>query len=86
MSKCKGCGKEITWGTTVDGKIIPLDVSAPVYAASPDGPTVVRSYIAWVSHFATCSRANDFSGSRKKIANHNGDATDMVVKYKQEAL
>lgn len=72
MSVCKGCGKEIIWGVTADGKRIPLDKTAPVYVQdhsfeSADGePVVRRPGTAWVSHFATCPKANDFSAVRKK--------------------
>lgn len=72
MSACKGCGKEIVWGITEDGKKIPLDPKPPVYFLSGfksengDGPEIARAKDAMVSHFATCSKANDFSGSKKK--------------------
>ena len=72
MSACRGCGKEIIWGKTEDGKKIPLDPVPPVYrffvtmeedlqdnAVERAG----RNYM--VSHFATCKNANDFSASRK---------------------
>lgn len=41
VARCRGCGKVIEWGVTMDGKKIPGDPSAPVYlfpdelAASP---------------------------------------------------
>jgi len=73
-SKCKGCGKEIVWGTTQNGKKIPLDPKPPVYFyREPTGGMfeikkfdTVRHESCMVSHFATCSKANDFSASRKK--------------------
>ena len=68
MSVCKGCGKEIVWGTTEEGKKIPLDPRPPVYRklAIVNGElTVDRVDFALVSHFATCSKANDFSSSKK---------------------
>ena len=68
-SPCKGCGRPIIWGITPDGKRIPMDARAPVYALTgeknpgqPDG--VVRAFTAYVTHFATCPKASDFSGSR----------------------
>lgn len=67
MPKCKGCGREIIWGRTPEGKSIPLDTIAPVYVTHPQGgSSIVRHSTAWVSHFATCPKASEFSGSRKK--------------------
>jgi len=71
MSICKGCGKEIVWGVTPDGKRIPLDPRPPVYSILPNQPEdgdmqVVRDHNASVSHFATCTKANDFSSSTKR--------------------
>lgn len=67
---CRGCGKPIVWGIDPDGKKIPLDPRAPVYALNhlPVGgdPHVERDHDSMVSHFATCSKANDFSGSKKR--------------------
>lgn len=60
MAKCKGCGKEIVWGRTDDGKNIPLDPKPPVYYAiegKGDGMKVVRGG-GMVSHFSTCPLAN----------------------------
>lgn len=78
MSTCRGCGREIIWGTTEDGKKIPLDPRAAVYVLGPKaigdsdryGETrgdqiVKRTTLAMVSHFVTCSAANKFSGSNK---------------------
>lgn len=31
---CKGCGKSIIWGTTKEGKRIPLDPAPPVYVVT----------------------------------------------------
>jgi len=69
MSKCKGCGKEIVWGQTMDGKKIPLDPKPPVYRLAgnnEDGTQYVsRDKQAMVTHFATCSAASQFSGRNK---------------------
>lgn len=63
---CKGCGKLIHFAKTVDGKTVPLDPRPPVYAWTPDGWKRAngknRPIKALVTHFATCARANDFSG------------------------
>lgn len=67
MRKCKGCGAEIIWARNENGKMIPLDAKAPVYIIDPDNPDhCVRSNYAHVSHFATCPKANEFSGSKRK--------------------
>lgn len=81
-SPCKGCGRPVVWGETADGKKIPLDPRPPLYFAfvhvkghiaaeriepmvmtdqphAPDGRPMV-------SHFATCPKASEFSGSRRK--------------------
>ncbi len=68
MSRCKGCGKEIVWGVTEEGKKIPLDPSAPVYYVSDDqvlsggfmSYKIERERSSMVSHFKTCPKASDF--------------------------
>lgn len=69
---CKGCGKKIAYAriTKADGQpgVIPLDVSAPCYTMIMDetGQMVgTREHMAFVSHFATCAKANDFSKGTK---------------------
>ena len=70
MTNCKGCGKKITWGETEEGKMIPLDPRPPVYEVwmrANDGKTFIkRRTDCYVSHFATCPNANEFSGSKRK--------------------
>lgn len=69
---CRGCGRPITWAalTRKDGTAgrIPLDVRAPVYSvANVEGGAIAsRLPGAYVSHFATCSKANDFSNCKRK--------------------
>lgn len=52
------------------GKWLPLDLKAQVYRITEpaDGgePTAVVVPERYVSHFATCREANQFSGSKKK--------------------
>lgn len=65
-------GREIIWGNTEEGKKIPLDPIAPVYETLDrtvlmDKGQFVRRAVAYVSHFSTCSHANDFSSSRKRV-------------------
>lgn len=45
-SKCKGCGEEIIWSTTKNGKAMPIRWNT------------IRQ--AWVSHFSDCTDANYF--------------------------
>ncbi len=74
MAKCKGCGKEIIWAKNENGKMIPLDPRAPVYSIVKDDGDAFRcvrvdgdsDFIDYVTHFATCPKASDFSGSKKK--------------------
>ena len=76
MSTCKGCGKPILWAVTEDGKKIPLDPTPPVYQVIGTLNTVLgdEKLVArakegyYVSHFSTCSHANEFSASKKKKA------------------
>lgn len=70
-SQCKGCGRKIFWGETGEGKKIPLDASAPVYEFNGKSNKITRtSSMVFVSHFSTCSKANDFSHGKspKKLA------------------
>lgn len=63
-----GCGKPIVWGVGHDGTRIPLDPRAPVYRIVSDingEVRVARDHASLVSHFATCAKANQFSGSKK---------------------
>ena len=71
--KCKGCGAPITWAKTREGKTIPLTQVSHVYGIDFIGPEVAAFDIeaprgAYVSHFLTCPKANDFSGSKRKAA------------------
>lgn len=68
---CVKCGCPLGFGKTYEGKTIPLDLRAPVYCVTGEGGPnqdsgVVRTHMAFVSHFATCKFANEFSGSKKK--------------------
>ena len=82
QSLCRGCGKPILWGTEEGtGRRLPLDPTPPVYEVQgfydggdtgegqDIGVTAVRRHFkAYVSHFATCPKANEFSGSKKRPA------------------
>ena len=73
--RCKGCGKKIFWIQTPEGKKIPLDLASPVYLITDKIKSLgTRSdpqgdYVYAVSHFSTCSKANDFSASKKSKIN-----------------
>lgn len=67
MTKCRGCGREIVWAITEDGKSIPLDPRPPVYIVSMVGEErrAERVKDSMVIHFATCPDANRFSASAR---------------------
>ncbi len=55
------------WGELRGGKKIPLDPKPPVYFYSMlDGQAERAAVGHYVTHFATCPKANDFSASKKK--------------------
>ena len=61
------CGKEFFFGRTEDGKRIPLDASAPCYILLDEKEgTVVRAHTAFVNHFVTCPKANEFNRKKKE--------------------
>lgn len=76
-TKCKGCGKEIIFGSGPRGQRIPIDMKPPVYQIvddpDADSPMVMRVALAGVSHFATCSEANRFSGSNRRKTDIQAD-------------
>lgn len=66
---CKGCGRSIFWALNpISGKRVPLDPKPPVYRIQMDTGQVFahQDKQAFVSHFATCPNANDFSGSGRR--------------------
>lgn len=80
QSLCKGCGRPIVWGAycTPDGAVVkvPLDPTPPCYSLLPDNPLIddmtavhpLSRSDFMVSHFATCPKANAFSGRTRKAA------------------
>jgi hypothetical protein len=71
-SECRGCGKQVFFAKDDFGKTQILDFRAPVYRIIPveeelSGKHCVREYKSYVSHFSTCSKANDFSSSKKRM-------------------
>ncbi|WP_420768732.1 hypothetical protein ACNR9V_03105 [Parageobacillus thermoglucosidasius] len=55
MAKCKGCGAEIVWIKTPNGKAMPCDPEKKVLV-SDEGEIVSGR----VPHWATCPAANKF--------------------------
>lgn len=73
-STCKDCGKKVIFAKDTEGKTQILDPVPPIFgalSADPDGtPRVRRILGGYVSHFATCSHANEFSASKKEEEPH----------------
>lgn len=53
--KCKGCGAEILWIKTKNGKIMPCNTDKTTIVTS-QGETITGH----VPHWATCPKAKDF--------------------------
>lgn len=67
---CTKCGAPLGFGKTIEGKSIPLDLRAPVYCVTGEknpgeADGVVRTHLAYVSHFATCTHPDYFSARNK---------------------
>jgi len=58
MPKCKGCGAEIVWIKTANGKRMPLDSKEKKFYCAIDGEWKI--YAGREAHWATCPKANDF--------------------------
>lgn len=60
---CTGCGRPIIWARNGEGKRICLDAIAPVFAVAriEQQAIATRRQDSFVSHFATCPNANQFS-------------------------
>lgn len=68
---CKGCGREIVFAKTAEGKTIPLERRTTgayriTSALNDQKVTCERVGDVWISHFVTCPDANRFSGRHKK--------------------
>jgi hypothetical protein len=77
ITRCKGCGIVILWARAPEGGAIPLDPRAIVYEVheGPGGTLQAskaprlgkdQKHGFAVSHFATCPKANEFSGTAAK--------------------
>ena len=65
---CKACKRKLYFVRNEEGKMVPLDAVAPTFRIGLDtaGDLIaIRATTTFVSHFATCPSANDFSSSRK---------------------
>lgn len=68
---CRGCGQQVLFVTTKDGVTVPLDVVAAVYTRVWDPDSDKGFWMreetgeTFVSHFATCAKANQFSGRNR---------------------
>lgn len=58
---CFACGCPLVFAEGPNGKDIPLDERAPTYRLGKDGKAE-RTPDVFVSHFATCSDPDRFSG------------------------
>lgn len=70
MNHCSGCGAAIRWALTPNGKRMPVDATPEKRIVLDDVRTgddapLARVIDTYVSHFATCPKANTF---RKKGA------------------
>ena len=73
MSVCKGCGAEVQWIITPNGKRVPLEPkktliwtqvrSKPTSLCTSPPPLVWKLVSGYESHFAHCPQAKEF---RKK--------------------
>ena len=61
---CRGCGADIVWAVTEKGKRVPLNPKSEkrfIFTSWPQiEPTLVTLMDTYVSHFATCPKAEEF--------------------------
>jgi len=65
--KCRGCGKDVLWAKTVDGRTIPLDVRRElrfVFVMNEDRVVLTPTY---QTHFATCPVSDQFRRKELKL-------------------
>lgn len=62
--KCKGCGANILWAVTDNGRNIPLDEKYEM-RLTLDDQNVARVQRTYISHFATCPKADTFRMRRQ---------------------
>lgn len=82
--RCRACGKALRFvqvpksGATDQWTTVPLDLAAPTYELLPDG-TYRRSVAAFVSHFATCPKASEFSRKQSGAQEMAGGPSGGIV-------
>ncbi len=64
---CKGCSQPIMFILDDKGVLQPLDLAAPVFVVQMDMTNDERAIrtSAYVSHFSTCPKRDQFSKSRR---------------------
>ena len=61
MPKCKGCGAEIIWTKTANGKVTPIDAKKKkFYINLSTNKFSTQALEGHESHWATCPMAKDF--------------------------
>lgn len=75
MASCRGCGKPIVWAVSQMGKKLPLErIKTPIYRIGGDvfDPKGLATKLdpvmtgpLYISHFATCPQASQFSKPKK---------------------
>jgi len=71
MAVCKGCGAEIKWIETEQGRVAPVDAVPEkryIISRQTDRGILVNTYMP---HFATCSEADRFR--KKKRGGTDGE-------------
>ena len=88
MPVCKGCGAEILWATTINGKKIPLDpepdplrgavfydgVQAIVLRAAARKEALAEGEPLYTAHWSTCARAAHYRKGRRANADQTNTA------------
>lgn len=66
MRPCKACGRNLWIVKGPNGKSLPLDLESHVYEVSVGAAegAIAQRINAYVTHFASCTKANEFSGGR----------------------
>ena len=65
MAKCKGCGAEIVWIKTANGKMMPLDSKEKMYYCAINGEW--RIYRGREAHWSTCPNADRFKKKKGRL-------------------
>jgi hypothetical protein len=74
MSTCNGCGAAIRWAITPNGRRMPVDAKPEKRIVLDDvrlgdDPPTARVVDTYVSHFATCPKAQQFrKGSPREVS------------------